>query len=102
LEVVLSFECEIPSLKLTVELLPNTTEDEQRLLYLSYLDEICRDAALANESHLKRIKQRYGRYVHPCVFLEGDLVLVYDQDKDTLWTGNLNHYGMALTLFLKF
>ena len=22
--------------------------------------------------------------MHPCVFLEGDLVLVYDQDKDTL------------------
>ena len=40
LEVVLLIECEIPSLKLIVELLLNTTEEEQRLLYLSHLDEI--------------------------------------------------------------
>ena len=51
LEAVLLIECEIPSLKLTVDLLPNTTEEEQRLLYLSHLDEIHRDATLANESH---------------------------------------------------
>ena len=57
LEAVLPIECEIPSLKLTVELLPNSTEEEQRLLYLSHLDEIRRDATLANESHQKRIKK---------------------------------------------
>ena len=83
LEAVLPIECEIPSLKLTIKLLPNTTEEEQCLLYLSHLDEIHRDAALANKSHQKHIKKQYYRSVHPCVFLEGDLVLVYDQDKDT-------------------
>ena len=25
--------------------------------------------------------------MHPCIFLEGDLVLVYNQDKDTLGVG---------------
>ena len=57
------------------------------MLYLSHLDEIHRDAALANESHKKRIKKRYDRAVKPCTFSEGDLVLVYDQDKDALGAG---------------
>jgi hypothetical protein len=63
LEVVLPIECEIPSLRLIVELLPHTTEEEQCLLYLSHLDEIHRDAAFANETHHKRIKKRYDRNV---------------------------------------
>lgn len=87
LEAVLLIECEIPLLQLTIELLPHTSEEEQRLLYLSHLDEIRRDATLANESHKKHIKTRYDRTVKPCTFLEGDLVLVYDQDKDALGVG---------------
>ena len=39
LEVVLPIECEIPSLKLVVELLPNTSAEEEHLLYLMRLDE---------------------------------------------------------------
>ena len=57
LEVVIPIECEIPSLKLTIDLLPNTFDEEQCLLYLSHLDEIRRDATLANESHQKCIKK---------------------------------------------
>lgn len=53
LEAVLLIECEIALLKLTIELLPNTIEEEQRLLYLSHLDDIHRDATLANETHQK-------------------------------------------------
>ena len=87
LEAVLLIECEITSLRLTVELLPHTTKEEQRLLYLSHLDEIHWDAALANESHKKRIKKWYDRAVRPQTFLEGDLVLVSDQDKDALGVG---------------
>jgi hypothetical protein len=34
LEAILSIECEIPSLKLVVELLPNTYAEEECLLYL--------------------------------------------------------------------
>jgi hypothetical protein len=33
-EAILPIECEIPSLKLAVELLPNTSAEEERLLYL--------------------------------------------------------------------
>jgi hypothetical protein len=39
LEVVLPIECEIPSLKLVIQLLPNTSAEEERLLYLTQLDE---------------------------------------------------------------
>ena len=51
LEATLSIEFENPSLKLVVELLPNTTIDEERFLYLNNLDENCHDVSLANEAH---------------------------------------------------
>ena len=78
LEVVLPIECEIPMLRLTVKLLPHTTEEEQRLLYLSHLYEIHQDASLENETHQKCIKKRYDRVVQPRTFSKGHLVLVYD------------------------
>ena len=87
LEAVLPIECEITSLRLTVELLPHTTKEEQCLLCLSHLNEIRQDAVLANESHKKHIKKWYDRVVKPRTFSEGDLVLVYDQDKDALGAG---------------
>ena len=84
LEVMLPIECEIPSLWLTIELLPHTYEEEQRLLSLSHLDEIHLDATLAKELHKKHIKKWYDRAFKPCTFSKGNLVLVYDQDKDAL------------------
>jgi hypothetical protein len=45
-EAILLIECEIPSLKLVVELLPNTSAEEKCLLYLMRLDETRRDATL--------------------------------------------------------
>ena len=53
LEAVLPIECEIPSLQMAVELLPATSEEEKRLLYLAKLDETRRDVALAIETHAK-------------------------------------------------
>jgi transposase InsO family protein len=38
-EAIIPIECEIPSLKLAVELLPNTSTEEEHLLYLMRLDE---------------------------------------------------------------
>ena len=38
-ESVLPVECEIPSLKLAIELLPNTSPLEERLVHLEQLDE---------------------------------------------------------------
>ena len=87
LESIFPIECEIPSLKLAIELLPETSRLEERLLHLEHLDEQRRDAATVNEAHKKRVKTQYDKAVRPCVFSEGDLVLVYDQDKDTLGSG---------------
>ena len=56
LEAVLPIECEIPSLKLVIELLPDTFAEEERLLYLSHLDENRREAAMSNESHQRPVK----------------------------------------------
>ena len=87
LEAMLPTECEIPSLQIAIELLPATSEEEKRLLYLAQLDENRRDAALAIETHAKRIKAQYDRNVTPCNFSEGDLVLLYDQANNKLGAG---------------
>ena len=50
LEATLPVECEIPSLKLAVELLPDTSPEEERLLYLKILDETRRLVALVIEA----------------------------------------------------
>ena len=84
LEAVLPIECEIPSLQIAIELLPATSEEEKRLLYLAQLEENQHDAALAIETHTKWIKAQYDQNVTPRIFLEGDLVLLYDQEKDKL------------------
>jgi hypothetical protein len=74
-------------LKLAVELLPNTSAEEERLLYLMRLDETRRDATLVIEAQKKRVKAQYDKHVKPRVFSEGDLVLLYEQDKDVLGAG---------------
>jgi len=55
LEAVLPIECKIPSLKLAIELLPNTYTDEEWFLYLTKLDETRHDATLTNETHKNHI-----------------------------------------------
>eukprot|EP00253_Pinus_taeda_P021549 PITA_21549 len=87
LEAVLPIECEIPSLKIAIELLPHTSEEEKYLLYLAQLDENRRDAALTIETHAKRIKAQYDRNVTPRNFSKGDIVLLYDQENDKLGAG---------------
>jgi hypothetical protein len=81
LEAVFPRECQILSLKLVVELFPDTSPLEECLLYLEKIDEKLCDESLANEAHKQRVKCQYDRYVRPWIFSEGDLVLVYDQDK---------------------
>jgi len=89
-EAILPIECEIPSLKLDVKLLPETSILEERLIYLEHLDENRRDATTENEAHKKRVKSQYDKSVKPRVFSEGDLVLLYDQDKEPLGPGKFN------------
>eukprot|EP00253_Pinus_taeda_P021411 PITA_21411 len=89
LEATLPIECEIPSLKLAIELLPETTPTEERLLYLERLDETRRLASLAIEAQKKRVKTHFDNSVNPRSFIEGDLVLLYDQANDKLGAGKL-------------
>jgi hypothetical protein len=89
IEAILPIEYEIPSLKLKIELLPHSSVEEERFVYLSKLDETRHNASLANEAHQKRIKSQYDKSFHPRTFTEGDLVLVYDQAHDKLGTGKL-------------
>ena len=56
LEAVLPIQCQIPSLKLVVKLLPETSAEEERFLYLNNLDETKRNVSLANEAHMKCVK----------------------------------------------
>ena len=48
LEAVLPIQCQIPYLQLVVELLPDTSVEEVRFLYLNNIDETRRDVSLAN------------------------------------------------------
>ena len=63
LEAILPIQCEISSLKLAIDLLPDTSEEEAHLLNLIHLDEICREAQLANEAHKRCIKGQYDKNV---------------------------------------
>eukprot|EP00253_Pinus_taeda_P026236 PITA_26236 len=87
--------CEISSLKLTVYLLPGTSEEEAHFLELIQLDKTHRDAALANEAHKKRVKAQFDKNVKPCVFSEGDLVLPYDRDSNKLGAGKFEPLWMG-------
>jgi hypothetical protein len=87
LEAILPIECEIPSLKLVVKLLPNTFVEEECLLYLMQLDRTHHDATLVIEAEKKCVKSQYDKHVRPRIFFESDLVLLYEQDRDMLGAG---------------
>ena len=63
LEAILPIQCEISSLKLAIDLLPDTSEEEVCLLNLIHLDETRHEAQLANEAHKRRIKAQYNKNV---------------------------------------
>ena len=46
-----------------------------------------------NEVHKKPVKVQYDKEVKPRVFSEGDLVLVYAQEKDALGEGKFKYMG---------
>jgi hypothetical protein len=64
-ESILPIECEIPFLKLVVELLPNTLDLERRLVHLESLDEQHRDAFTDIEAKKKHVKVQYDKIVCP-------------------------------------
>ena len=77
-ESVLPVECEIPSLKLAIELLPDTSALEEHLVHL----EQRRDALVALEVNKHCVKVQYCKSIHLRRFSEGDLVLLWDQAKN--------------------
>ena len=79
-----------PSLKLAIDLLPDTSTLEERLVHLEKLDEQRRDALVALEVNKRRVKVQYDKSVHPRRFSEGDLVLLWDQAKEPLGAGKFN------------
>ena len=87
LEAILPIQCKISSLKLMIDLLPDTSEEEARLLNLIHLDEMRCEAKLANKAHKRRTKAQYDKNVQPCIYLEGDLVLLYNQEVDVIGIG---------------
>ena len=87
MKATLPIECEIIAIKLAVESLSNTLPEEERLLYLERLDETRRFAALVIKAQKKQVKAHFNQSVSPRSFVEGDLVLLYDQDHDKLGVG---------------
>jgi hypothetical protein len=64
-DLILPIECEIPSLKLAVALLPNTFDLERRLVHLKSLEEKCRDASMAIEEKKTCVKVLYDKSICP-------------------------------------
>eukprot|EP00253_Pinus_taeda_P029945 PITA_29945 len=83
----LSIKCEIPSLKLSIEILPETSPQEECLLSLERLYETRHLAALVIKAQKKLVKSHFDQLVSPRAFFEGDLVLLYDQANDKLGAG---------------
>ena len=81
--------------ELAIDLLPDTSKGEACSLELTHLNEIHHDVALANEAHKKQIKVKYDRNVKPCIFLEEDLVLLYDQEADKIGAGKFEPMWMG-------
>jgi len=96
LEAILPIQCEISSLKLAIDLLPDTSEEEACFLELMHPDETRHDASLANETHKKCIKVQYDRNVKPRIFSKGDLVLLYDQEANKLRAGKFEPCGWVI------
>jgi len=88
LEETLLIGCEIPSLKLAIELLPDTFPKEEKLLYLERLDETCLIATMVIEAQKKWVKAHFDQNFYPHTFSEGNLVLFYNQANDKLRVDN--------------
>ena len=79
MEMILSVECEIPSLKLAIEFLSDTYELEEDSVHLENLDEHRQDVVVSLETNKHCVKDQCDKCVHPCLFNEDELVLLYDQ-----------------------
>ena len=95
-------ECELPWLNISIHLLLDTIEIEVCLLHLEHLDYQRRDALRENEAHKQWMKNQYDKVIQPMVFSEGDLVLVYNQDKEPLGACNFKYMWLGSYVVSKF
>ena len=102
MEAVTSVECEIPYLNIVIHVLSDTTELEERLLHLEHLDEQRRDVLTTNEAHKNRVKNQYDKSVKPRIFYEGELVFLWDQDKEPLGEGKFRYMWLGPFFVSKF
>ena len=86
-ESILPIECQIPSLCLVVELIPNTSPLEEIFLLLEQINEELHADLQAIEAAKTWSKSYFDSHFHPCTFSEGDMVLVYDQPNNNLGKG---------------
>jgi hypothetical protein len=77
-KATLPIECEIPTLRTVIELLPATSPMEQCLLNLESLDEDRRSSLQNNEAAKKWSKATFDHCVNLLSFSKGDLILAYD------------------------
>lgn len=68
LEATLPIKCEIPSLKLAIELLLDTSLEKERLLYLERLYETCHIVVMIIEAQKKQVKAHFDQIVSPRTF----------------------------------
>jgi hypothetical protein len=84
---ILLVECKIPSLKLAVKLLPDTSDLERCLVHLESLHEHRRDTFMSIKENTKCVKVQYDKSFYPRLYTKGDLVLLYNQAKEPLGEG---------------
>jgi hypothetical protein len=65
----------------------DTFDLERRLVHLESLDEQRRDASMDIEVNKRHVKVQYDKSICPRLYIEGDLVLLYDQAKEPPGTG---------------
>ena len=96
-ESVLPVECEIPSLKLAIDILPDTSPLEESLVHLEKIDEKHQDSLVSLEVNKCHVKVQYDNSICPRRFSEGDLVNLWDQAKEPLGVGKFNLVWQVLT-----
>ena len=65
----------------------DTSKLEEFQVHLEHLHEHRRDSLVALEVNKSHVKGQYDNSVHPRKFSEGDLVLLWDQDGESLGAG---------------
>ena len=102
MESIFLVECEIPSLRLVVELLPETSSLEEHLVHLEHLDEQRRDATTMNEAHKKRVKTQYDKFAILESFLKVTLSWSMAKIRMPWGQANLSLCGTVLSLLNEF